>query len=275
MSPSRCQSNCSMSSPPISTTGSSCNSSTNTNVHFNKYKCLKNDLFHDCYKPASGRCSCSELKRSKSVTFCGDTRRGIEDDEECESTASSKASTQKSQKLLKRSNIGGGGVEDRFGNPKVSVGLPEKSFYRQRSVGGVSQSEVRMKFSQKEQAQKENYNRREQGTIERLLQEQRKQEKREKFQREVAGQIKDFENRRTETSVQKSVSVARARQEQSAVNLGRLEAMRVDGEAKEQARIEHLRSEAGRRAQAQANKVEGEIRKEENKIVSLGVGVNI
>ncbi len=264
VSPKRCQSSCSLSSSPVSITppGSSCLSETTNNSHYEKYKSLKNDLYNDCYRPASS----IELKRSKSVTFCRDNRRGIED-EESETTESS--STHRRSNVLKSQKLGG--VEDRFGNPKVSVGLPEKPFYRQKSaaLGGLNHNEVRMKFSQKEQAQKENYNRREQGIVERLLQEQRKQEKRERYHRELTSQIQDFENKRTETNVQKSLNVAKAKQELNVLNMSRLEGMKVDTEAKDQARMVYLRNEANKRAQAQANKVESEVQKEENRIVSL------
>lgn len=117
-------------------------------------------------------------------------------------------------------------LENRFGNPKVSVGLPEKSFYRPRSAfSNLNQSDVKMKFAKREQAQKENYQRREQGTIERLLQEQKKQEKRDRYRQVLTDQIQDFEKRRTETNLQKSLDVAKAKQEKNIMNKSRVESM--------------------------------------------------
>ena len=137
------------------------------------------------------------------------------------------------------------------------------------SQNHLNHSEMQIKFTQKEQFQKENYIKREQGTIERLLQEQLKQEKRSRYHRQMTNQIQESEKRRTETNIQKSFDVARAKEEKNAVNLERIEGSRVDGEAKEQAKIQHLREGVNKRAQEQSGKVENEVRREENKIVSF------
>ena len=62
-----------------------------------------------------------------------------------------------------------------------------------------------------------------QGTIERLLNEQKKQEKRENYRKHFSNQIQEFENRRTETNVQKSLDVARAKQEKYITNKNRID----------------------------------------------------
>lgn len=128
-------------------------------------------------------------------------------------------------KLLKRKEQSS---ENRWGNPKVSVGLPEKSFYRPRSALSLANRTSAPSpdgFNAKEKAQKAAYERRERGTIERLLNEQKKQEKRDRYRQELSRKITDFETKRTETNVQKSLATLKSKQDQNSLNMSRMESM--------------------------------------------------
>ena len=61
------------------------------------------------------------------------------------------------------------------------------------------------------------------GTIEKLLNEKRKQDAREKYHQQLTSQIQDFENRRTNNSFMKSVENNLARQEISAHHRNRID----------------------------------------------------
>lgn len=195
-----------------------------------KYQDMVQHLYHDCKKLKS---CCSnphashDMKRAKSVTFCHDSRVGPENEmpEKCcdKPLPYVFSAVDKPPKLLKRKEQNS---ENRWGNPKVSVGLPEKSFYRPRSALSLANrvsAPVPEGFSAKEKAQKEAYERRERGTIERLLNEQRKQEKRDKYRQELSRKIGDFEAKRTETNVQKSLASLKSKQEQNTLNMNRIE----------------------------------------------------
>lgn len=109
----RCQSSCSLSTPPSTCSSppsppTYCSSDSchdNDNPHYNKYQHLIQNLYKECEKPDThSKCSqADEMKRAKSVTFCRDSRKGIEN-EDCEEKCCIKELKHKSQKLLKRNS---------------------------------------------------------------------------------------------------------------------------------------------------------------------------
>lgn len=251
-----------------------------TNIHYNKYQNLVEDLYNDCKKmPIAISKPCpSEIKRAKSVTFCTDTRYGLENefdmDYEYDDVPPPRHFVNKCRQLENRhklhkrhANHDNQNIENRFGNPKVTVGLPEKSFYRPRTaLSNVNHSADQEIFKSRERFQKENYARREKGTIERLLNETKKQEKREKHRQTLTNQIQDFEKRRSESNYQKGLATANAKKDILAAHNNRIESNKIDMEEKEAKRIQHLRNEAEKREAARVDKNESEIKKEQNRL---------